>query len=233
MPTRCAPRCPRRPTPAGCGARDRAALVDPARLVWGLKGAAEALGVRIYEDTKATSLEKDGVGALVTTPLGRVRAAKVALATNAFKPLLKRLGYYVVPVYDYCMVTEPLSAAQLASVGWANRQGVSDISNQFHYYRLTEDNRILWGGYDTIYFWRGKVNTELESRPEIVGHALQALLRHVPATRGAALHPRLGRGDRHVQPVLRVLGPGDAGPGGVRARLHGARAWPPRASAPR
>ena len=124
------------------------------------------LGVRIYEDTKATALAKDGVGVLVTTPLGRVRAAKVALATNAFKPLLKRLSHYVVPVYDYCMVTEPLTAAQLASLGWANRQGVSDISNQFHYYRLTEDNRILWGGYDTIYFWRGKVSTELESRPE-------------------------------------------------------------------
>ena len=42
---------------------------------------------------------------------------------------------------------------------------MSDISNQFHYYRLTEDNRILWGGYDTIYFWRGRMNTELESRP--------------------------------------------------------------------
>jgi len=150
----------------GLWRRDRAALVDPARLVWGLKAAAEGLGVRIYEDTKATSLAKDGVGALVTTPLGRVRAAKVALATNAYKPLLKRLGYYVVPVYDYCMVTEPLSEAQLTSIGWTNRQGVSDISNQFHYYRLTEDNRILWGGYDTIYFWRGKVNTELESRPE-------------------------------------------------------------------
>ena len=53
----------------------------------------------------------------------------------------RRLGHYVAPVYDYCLVTEPLSAAQLASIGWANRQGLSDIPNQFHYYRLTEDNR--------------------------------------------------------------------------------------------
>ena len=64
------------------------------------------------------------------------------------------------------MVTEPLSNAQLADIGWANRQGLSDIPNQFHYYRLTEDNRILWGGYDAIYYWRGKINAELESRPE-------------------------------------------------------------------
>jgi len=150
----------------GLWRKDRAAIVDPARLVWGLKAAAMSLDVRIYEDTKATSLEKDGVGALVTTPLGRVRAGKVALATNAFKPLLKRIGHYIAPVYDYCMVTEPLTRAQLAEIGWANRQGLSDIPNQFHYYRLTEDNRILWGGYDVIYYWRGKVNAELESRPE-------------------------------------------------------------------
>jgi len=150
----------------GLWRKDRAALVDPARLAWGLKTAAESLGVRIYEDSKATSIEKDGVGVLVDTPLGRVRAGKVALGTNAFKPLLKRLGHYVAPVYDYCLVTEPLTPAQLASIGWQNRQGVSDIPNQFHYYRLTADNRILWGGYDAMYYFRGKMNTELESRPE-------------------------------------------------------------------
>jgi glycine/D-amino acid oxidase-like deaminating enzyme len=144
---------------------DRAALVDPARLAWGLKAAAESLGVRIYEDTKATGLARDGVGILVTTPLGSVRAARVALGTNAFPSLLRRIGRYIAPVYDYCMVTEPLTAEQLSSVGWARRQGLSDIPNQFHYYRLTEDNRVLWGGYDAVYYWRGRVSVELESRP--------------------------------------------------------------------
>jgi glycine/D-amino acid oxidase-like deaminating enzyme len=134
--------------------------------VWGLKAAAESLGVRIYEDCKATSIERDGVGVMVNTPLGRVRAGKVALATNAFKPLLKRLNNYIVPVYDYCMVTEPLTPSQLESIGWKGRQGLSDIPNQFHYYRLTEDNRILWGGYDTMYYFNNRVRQELESRPE-------------------------------------------------------------------
>jgi glycine/D-amino acid oxidase-like deaminating enzyme len=150
----------------GLWRKGRAALVDPARLAWGLKAAAESLGVRIYEDTKATAIERDGVGVLVTTPLGAVRAGKVALGTNAFKPLLKRMGHYIAPVYDYCMVTEPLTADQLASIGWEQRQGLSDIPNQFHYYRLTEDNRILWGGYDAVYYWRGRMSVDLESRPE-------------------------------------------------------------------
>ncbi len=150
----------------GLWRRDRAALVDPARLAWGLKAAALSLGVRIYEDTKATAIERDGVGVLVTTPLGRVRSGRVALGTNAFPPLLRRLRHYIVPVYDYVLVTEPLTPEQMDSIGWVNRQGLSDIPNQFHYYRLTADNRILWGGYDAVYYFRGRVHSELDSRPE-------------------------------------------------------------------
>jgi glycine/D-amino acid oxidase-like deaminating enzyme len=151
---------------AGMWDKNGSALVDPARLVWGLKRVAEELGVRIYEDTRATQLKRDGIGVIVTTPLGAIRAGKVALATNAFKPLLRRLSSYIAPVYDYCMATEPLTPAQLESIGWTHRQGVSDAANQFHYYRLTDDNRIIWGGYDAIYYWGGKVQSELETRPE-------------------------------------------------------------------
>jgi glycine/D-amino acid oxidase-like deaminating enzyme len=150
----------------GLWRKDRAALVDPAKLAWGLKAAAEALGVRMFEHTKATALARDGVSVLVSTPLGRVRAARVALATNAFPPLLRRVRHYVAPVYDYVLVTEPLSDAQLDAIGWTARQGLSDIPNQFHYYRLTSDNRILWGGYDAVYYFGGRVAKDLESRPE-------------------------------------------------------------------
>jgi glycine/D-amino acid oxidase-like deaminating enzyme len=160
------------------------AIVDPARLVWGLKAAAEALGVRIYEDTKATDLKRDGIGVMVTTPLGAIRAGKVALATNAFKPVLKRLSNFIAPVYDYCMVTEPLTDEQLASIGWTNRQGLSDLANQFHYSRLTEDNRILWGGYDAVYYWGGKVSTELESRPETWAKLSQHFFETFPQLEG-------------------------------------------------
>jgi glycine/D-amino acid oxidase-like deaminating enzyme len=89
----------------------------------------------------------------------------VALGTNAFPPLVRRLRPYIVPVYDYVLVTEPLSPAQLAAVGWQNRQGVGDAGNQFHYYRLTSDNRILWGGYDAIYHFGGEVRRAYDQRP--------------------------------------------------------------------
>ncbi|CUR59743.1 putative gamma-glutamylputrescine oxidoreductase (fragment) [metagenome] len=91
-----------------------------------------------------------------------MRAQRVALATNAFPPLLRRLKLMTVPVYDYVLMTEPLSPAQLASIGWEGRQGVGDSANQFHYYRLTRDNRILWGGYDAVYYFGSQISRARE-----------------------------------------------------------------------
>jgi glycine/D-amino acid oxidase-like deaminating enzyme len=168
----------------GMWRRDNTALVDPARLAWGLKRAAMSLGVRIYEDTKANAINDDGDHVEVVTPLAKVRARRVALATNAFKPLLRRMRSYIVPVYDYCLTTEPLAPAQLDALGWKNRQGLSDISNQFHYYRLTADNRILWGGYDAMYHFGGKISNELESRPETWAKLSQHFFETFPQLEG-------------------------------------------------
>jgi glycine/D-amino acid oxidase-like deaminating enzyme len=151
---------------AGAWHRDEAALVDPARLAWGLRQACLRLGVRIHEDTEVTSIRKDGPAVLVRCANGSsVRAPKVALATNAFPAPLRRLRAYTVPVYDYAVMTEPLSEGQRAAIGWRNRQGIGDSANQFHYYRLTDDNRILWGGYDAVYHWGNGLRDELDQRP--------------------------------------------------------------------
>ncbi|HEX9063811.1 MAG TPA: FAD-dependent oxidoreductase [Streptosporangiaceae bacterium] len=146
---------------------DGCATVDPARLAWGLRRACQAAGVRIFEHTPVTAIGAAAPrGPLeLTTPGGTVRADRVALAAGAFAPLLRRLRYYVVPVYDYVLMTRPLSARQLASIGWQNRQGVGDSGNQFHYYRLTADNRILWGGYDAVYYYGSKIAARLDQRP--------------------------------------------------------------------
>lgn len=127
------------------------ALVDPARLAWGLAGACRALGVRIHEHSPVTALDPAGSHVRAVTRRGQIQASGVALATNAYPPLMRRLRHYVVPVYDYVLMTEPLTSAQWTAVGWTGREGVSDAGNQFHYYRPTSDGRILWGGYDAIY----------------------------------------------------------------------------------
>jgi len=152
---------------AGVWDRDEMAMVDPARLAWGLARSAESLGVRIVEGVQVTSLRAAGVGMELGTAGGvTVRARRVALGTNAFPSLLKRIRLHVVPVYDYALMTEPLSAGQLASLGWASRAGVGDMANQFHYYRLTADNRILWGGYDAVYHYGRRIGASLDQRPE-------------------------------------------------------------------
>ncbi|MDF9815982.1 FAD-dependent oxidoreductase [Streptomyces sp. SPB162] len=146
--------------------RTGVAMVHPAKLAWGLKRACLGLGVRIYEHTRATALTANGAGMAVRTSYGRVFARQVALGTNVFPSLVKRVRPYIVPVYDYALMTEPLTEEQLASIGWKNRQGLGDSANQFHYFRLSADNRILWGGYDAIYPYGGRVAAERDQRPE-------------------------------------------------------------------
>jgi glycine/D-amino acid oxidase-like deaminating enzyme len=130
---------------------DGVALVDPARLAWGLRRACLEAGVRVFERTPIESITSRDGDVVATSRRGLIRAQRVALATNAYPPLLRRLKHYVVPVYDYVLVTEPLTDAQWSRIGWSGREGISDTGNQFHYYRTTEDGRILWGGYDAIY----------------------------------------------------------------------------------
>ena len=160
----------------GLWIHDRTAIVNPARLAWGLRRACLEAGVRIYEDTAVTGLAPRSERIRLTTAFGSIEARRVALATNADRPLLARLRPFILPVYDYVLVTEPLTAAQLASIGWANRQGVGDSGNQFHYYRLTADSRILWGGYDAVYHFGNRVDAELEQRAatfdKLAGHFL-------------------------------------------------------------
>jgi glycine/D-amino acid oxidase-like deaminating enzyme len=163
---------------------DGTALVDPARLVWGLERVCISLGVKIFENSKVEWLEDLHDAVRVHTPYGAVTAARVALGTNVFPSLLKKTRKYVVPVYDYVMVTEPLSDAQLESIGWSGREGIADSGNQFHYYRLTSDNSILWGGYDTIYNFRGKVRREYEFNSETYATLASHFLKTFPQLAG-------------------------------------------------
>ena len=159
----------------GLWQRSGNATVDPARLAWGLRDTAVRQGVRIHEHTRVTRLRRDGDGVVLETEsaaggagaagsarAGRLRARRVLLATNAYPPLVRSIRRYMVPVYDYVLVTEPLSEEQRRAVGWERRQGVADSGNRFHYYRLTEDDRILWGGYEALYHFRNGMRPELE-----------------------------------------------------------------------
>jgi glycine/D-amino acid oxidase-like deaminating enzyme len=161
-----------------------AAMLDPARLAWGLARVCREKGVRIYEGTPATALRGAGAGIVLDTPAGDVRARQTMLASNGFPALLKRLRPYTVPIYDYALMTEPLSAEQLASVGWKNRQGLADAGLFFHYFRISADDRILWGGWDGIYHWRNGIRPEYEQRRETFELLSRQFFEMFPQLRG-------------------------------------------------
>ncbi|MFS0866453.1 NAD(P)/FAD-dependent oxidoreductase [Microbacterium sp. 179-B 1A2 NHS] len=150
----------------GVWEKDSSALVHPARLAAELARACEERGVEIVERSRATGIETPASGGVtVVTEHGRVEADHAVLATNVFPSLLGRNRLMTVPVYDYVLMTEPLTAEQWAAIGWENRQGIGDLANQFHYYRPTRDGRILFGGYDAVYHYGRRVDPAYEDRP--------------------------------------------------------------------
>ena len=138
---------------AGRHSPHESAVLDPARLAWGLAAVAERHGVRIAEHTRMVSLHPRSGRVEAVTNGGTVRARRVVLATNVFPGPLRRPRWSVVPVYDYVLATEPLTDDQLAALRWDPSIGVADSGNQFHYYRVTPDRRVLWGGYDAVYHY--------------------------------------------------------------------------------
>src|SRR6187431_1723953 len=144
----------------------RDAVLDPAKLCRGLARVSRERGVSVHERTRVTHLERRAGGVVVTTASGAtVDADQVVVATSAYSGWLRRLSPLFVPVYDYALVSAPLTPAQRTAIGWERRQGLSDGNNKFHYFRLTADDRILWGGYDAIHHFGSRVAPELDRRP--------------------------------------------------------------------
>ena len=132
----------------------------------------------------------------------------------------RRLSSQFVPVYDYVLVSEPLTPDQRASIGWRRRQGMSDANNQFHYFRLTADDRILWGGYDAIYHFGNGVGPRVRPAAGDVRQARGAVPAGVPAARRPRVPVPLGRRDRHDVAVHGHVRPGARRAADVRPRLH-------------
>ena len=141
-------------------------LVNPAKVVSELRRVCLEKGIVIHEKTAVDSLSRDSGLIHLQTVHAHIKAKQVILATNSTKPLLKRLRMSFIPIYDYSLVTEPLTKSQWASIGWAGNHGISDSGNKFHYLRKTADGRMLWAGYDAIYHYGSDRSDNLLQRPE-------------------------------------------------------------------
>jgi len=206
--------------PHGC-------IVNPVKLVEGLKREAARAGTVFHERTRVTTIERANGGVRLRTEhvpgpatataarmeatgvaaerlqaaAARLRAAaaraqasaapgapgeivarRVILATNAYThQIYPRLRSRFIPLYDYILVSQPLTQGQLALLGWRGRQGVADMRTFFKYYRLTPDNRILWGTSEAAYYPGNRVDASCD-HSETHYEALRASFRrHFPA----------------------------------------------------
>jgi glycine/D-amino acid oxidase-like deaminating enzyme len=148
--------------------------------------------VRICEYSPVRELERTHTGVSVRTEGGVVEARRVLLATSAYPPLVRAIRRYVAPIYDYALMTEPLDRSQRESIGWRSRQGVGDMGNQFHYYRLTADDRILWGGYDAVYRHGGPVGPALDEHEPTFAKLSQHFFTTFPQLEGVRFSHRWG-----------------------------------------
>ena len=141
-------------------------ILNPVKLVDGLRRIAERQGVTIFEGTPVRSVRGQPGGVAVQADGGTLHAARVVLATNAYSHhLFPGLLHRFIPLYDYILVTEPISGPRLADIGWAGREGVTDGRTFFNYYRLTRDNRILWGTSEAAYYRGNSVDPSHDHSP--------------------------------------------------------------------
>jgi len=164
-----------------------AGTVQPARLVRALRRSAVARGVRLHEHTKATRIA-DG---LVETPDGRVRAPELVVATNAWTTGWRPAGRRLTNFGSYVVLTEPAPDA-LAEIGWTGGEAIVDGRMFLHYFRTTEDGRVLMGSASGPIGFGGLVDRRFTHDAPTAARAERGLRDLLPGLAGARVERAWG-----------------------------------------
>jgi glycine/D-amino acid oxidase-like deaminating enzyme len=129
---------------------EASASVNPAQYVNGLAAAAQRAGACLYEKARVTAVKRQSSGGnrrfRMETARGTVTAKEVIVATGAYTtaatPALQRK---LIPIGSYIIATEKLPAELARELSPRNRM-IYDSKHFLYYYRLTPDNRLLFGG---------------------------------------------------------------------------------------
>ncbi len=147
------------------------ARIQPARLVRGLAGAVERLGVEIAEGTTATEISPGRV----VTDRGTVRARSVLRATEGFTASVAGQHRTWLPMNSSMIVTEPLTDPQWEAVGWSDCEVLGDMAHAYLYAQHTADGRIAIGGRGVPYRYGSRTDTAGSTAARTV-RSLQAML---------------------------------------------------------
>jgi glycine/D-amino acid oxidase-like deaminating enzyme len=163
------------------------ATVQPARLVRALRRAVGDAGVDVYEHTPAVGIRAGEV----TTPAGRVRAPEIVVAINAAATGWRPVSRHVTNFGSYVVLTEPVPDL-LAEIGWTGGEAVLDARMFLHYFRTTNDGRVLMGSGSGPIGFRGKVDGRFTSDDATAARAEQGLRRLLPGLAGARVERAWG-----------------------------------------
>jgi glycine/D-amino acid oxidase-like deaminating enzyme len=165
-----------------------AATVQPARLAFGLRERLLARGVRVFERSLVTRV--DGASVVVRGG-GSVRAGRVVLAVNHVAGALRPFRGKVSTASSHIVMTPPVPDV-LESVGWTSGEALRDCRTMLHYFRTTQDDRIVfgWGGGRMGFGTRRRGVLDVD--PEAARRAAGALRRFFPSLAGVPLEAAWG-----------------------------------------
>lgn len=164
-------------------------ILNPAKLARGLKTVVEGMGVEVFERTRVVSIAP-GSRVRIRTEEGAVESPVLVLATNGYSAKLGFFKNRFIPLCNYVIATEPLTPGQLESIGWSGRQMLWDTRVEFDYFRLTADNRIVFGGELAPYFYGGEISSG--NYPPSLRMLEQSLFTTFPQLSGTKITHRWG-----------------------------------------
>ena len=163
------------------------ATVQPARLVRALRRLVLESGVVLHEHTPAVAID-DGV---VTTPRGRVRADEIVVAVNAAATGWRPVRRHVTNFGSYVVLTEPVPDL-LAEIGWTGGEAIVDGRMFLHYFRTTNDGRVLMGSGSGPIGFGGRVDDRFVRDAPTAARADRGLRRLLPGLAAARVERAWG-----------------------------------------
>jgi glycine/D-amino acid oxidase-like deaminating enzyme len=159
------------------------ARVQPAKLVAGVAAAVERRRVRIFERTRATSIEPG----LVTTERGTVRAGRILRCLEGYTAGIRGQRRTWLPMNSAMIVTEPLPDPVWGAIGWRGAELVGDNANAYCYAQRTADGRIALGGRGIPYRFGSRTDAQGETQDWTIESLTGILHGLFPATRSSRI----------------------------------------------
>jgi glycine/D-amino acid oxidase-like deaminating enzyme len=158
------------------------ATVHPARLALGLRDRLIRAGVRIHEHSRVRALHA-GAYVVAETEGGKVRAGGAVLAVNAATRGVKPLRHRLAVTSSHIVLTEPVPDV-LEEIGWTGGESITDCRTFVHYFRTTNDHRIVFGWGGGPFAFGARLNGRVERDPATVERTAEHLREFFPQLAG-------------------------------------------------